>query len=145
MANKGGTPANLKPPFSSTNQPKKRGRRPSKLKKYIEDNTLSSTDIGAAAKYLLPKSQTELENILQDKDVPILIRLFARAIVADLKNGNLRNLDKILDRGIGKPMATVDLKTTHDIMTVDIAFSPEEEAAYEKRLREFMGEDTEDD
>jgi hypothetical protein len=140
MANKGGTPENLKPPFSKTNQPKNRGRRPSRLKKYIEDNKLSSADIGAAAKYLLPKSQTDLEIVLQDKSIPMLIRLFARAMVKDLKEGNLTNLDKMLDRAIGKPKAQVDIKAQYDIMTMDVKLTPEEEAAAEKRLAAFLGE-----
>jgi hypothetical protein len=135
--------ANLKP-FTKDNQPNNPGRKKSVLKEYIKDANLSATDITLAAKSLLGKSYNELKKMATDKTIPMVIALYIKAMLKDWDNGNLINLDKMLDRIIGKPTVAIDLKAKHDIMTVDISFTPEEEAAYQKRLAEFMREDCEE-
>ena len=112
MANPKGTPKNLAPPFSSTNQPdpsrRSGGRKPSVLKKYIKDNNLDAYDVAAAAKYILPKSREELGELIKDPKVPILIQAFARAVLQDFKKGNTSNVMAILDRAVGRPKQEVE-------------------------------------
>lgn len=119
--------ANLQPPFSKTNQPPNRGRKPSKLRKYIKDNNLSAADIGAAAKFLLAKTQGEIQTLVADPKVPMLMRLFARSLLEDMKHGYLDNVTKLLDRSIGKPKDTVEISVP-DGLRVDHSTLTEEEA-----------------
>ncbi len=104
MARPGGGPENLRPPWSSTNQPKnKNGRKPSSVKKYIKDNNLTYDDVAQMAKYILPLNKQQLADLIKDDKVPFVIRLFASSVLADLKKGNLSNIMTLIDRAVGKP------------------------------------------
>jgi len=110
MARPGGTPENLMPPWSSTNQPKgKNGRKPSSVKKYIKDNNLHYDDVAQMAKYILPLNQEQLTDLIKDPKVPFIIRLFAKSVVEDMKKGNLSNIMTLLDRAVGKPKERQEL------------------------------------
>ena len=133
---------NLKKPWSKENQPKgKNGRKPSLLKKYIEDNGISAADVSAMAKYVLPLTQAEIQDLATDESKPFMMRLYARAIIDDMAKGNLNNVLHILDRAIGK------LKETHEISggpvpisVIEVALSPEESAVYRENLGAIYGE-----
>lgn len=100
----GGGPENLRPPWSSTNQPKnKNGRKPSSVKKFIKDNNLNYYDVSAMAKYILPLDEDQLKEILLDKKTPFVMRLFAKSVMEDLKKGNLNNVMTLIERAVGKP------------------------------------------
>lgn len=98
--------ANLRAPFSSTDQPRNNragGRKPSSLKKFIKKTNISSDDISNMIKYILPMNQDQITELLQDKKTPLIMRIFANAVLRDLKNGNLNNVKDLMDRSIGKP------------------------------------------
>lgn len=98
-------------PFSKDRQPspekRRGGRRPSKVKKYIKDNNISSADISAMAKYMIPLTQKQLQDLFRDETQPFLMRVFAKAMVEDMKDGKIDNILKILDRAVGKQIDTV--------------------------------------
>ncbi len=110
MPNNPNAKDNLRPPFSATNQPEKNGRRPYALKKYIKDNGLSAPDISAMMKYLLPLNQKQIKKMVTDEEIPFAMRLFARALMEDMKRGNLANILNILDRAVGKPVQYQDIR-----------------------------------
>lgn len=97
--------------FSSTNQPENNGRKPNKLKKYIDDNGLSSSDITAAIKHVLPLTEEEIKTLGEDKEAPILMRMFVSAIASDVECGTVNNLMRLLDRAFGSPKQDI----THTI------------------------------
>ncbi len=102
--NPNGTQKNLKKPFSKENQPKgKRGRKPSSIKKYIKENNMNYNDMIAMVKYVMPMNQSEMNILLMDESVPILIRVFVKSILTDLRNGNLSNVMTLFDRAFGRP------------------------------------------
>ena len=110
MANPKGSPQNLKPPFSSTNQPKnKNGRKPSSVKKFIKDNNLNYNDVSAMAKYILPLKEEDLKKMIKDPKVPFVMRVFASSVIKDIKNGNLRNVMTLIDRAVGKPKEVTEV------------------------------------
>ena len=113
MARPGGGPENLRPPFSSTNQPKNRGRKPSSIKKYIKANNVNYNDISAMAKYIIPLTQEQITELAKDAKAPFMMRLFARAVLEDMKKGYLDNILKLLDRAVGRP------KESHEISGPD--------------------------
>lgn len=95
-------------PFSKTYQPINSGRKPSKLKKYIKDNGLSSSDISAAIKFVMVLSEERLKVIVSDRKIPMLIRLFVRAFLDDFKKGTLNNIEKLMERTFGKPVQPIE-------------------------------------
>ena len=116
--------ANLQPPYSTTNQPKnKNGRKPSKLKKYIKDNNLNYNDISAMAKYVLPMSRSQITEFIKDPSVPVIMQLFAKGVLADMKNGNYRNLMLLLDRAVGKPKEIVEINSKNENYNQNIEYS----------------------
>jgi len=94
--------------FSSTNQPKKNGRKPNKFKKFIKENEISSDDISNVISTMLQKNEEELKTIMNDKKVPFLLRGFVRALFDDVQKGNLNNIQVLLDRSVGKVKEKVE-------------------------------------
>lgn len=101
--------ANLKP-FSKDNPPKSPGRRRSKIKDMIEETDLSSQDVAALTKMLFDMSKGELEKTMNDESKPILVRVYARSILQDLKNGNISCVETIANRTFGKPREMISLE-----------------------------------
>lgn len=100
--------------FSSEYQPVKNGRKPDKLKKFIEDNGLSSNDIAAAIKYILPLNEEEIVRLGQDKGAPMLMRLFVKAIISDIQGGQVVNIMSLLNRVYGAPKQEIEHTTNKD-------------------------------
>lgn len=87
--------------FSSERQPKKNGRKPSRLTKLIKDSGVSSDDVNAIIKSLIfTKTETELQRLMEDPVEPMLVRLFVKAFLSDFKAGTLHNIDKLLARAM---------------------------------------------
>lgn len=133
---------NLKNRFSSENQPPNRGRKPSKLKKYIQDCDLSSTDIQAAMQYMLDKSEDEIEGMANDKNVPMMMRLFAKAMTADMKGSNLTNILKMLDRAVEK---THKFEVTGAVANPEMKLSEEEQQQFNGNIMALFGQKQLDD
>ena len=116
---KNGSVGNCRPPkehqFTSENQPKNRGRKKSKLKGMIEVNDLSSTDVSDLILSMMDKTEDELKSIAADYEKPFLIRSFVKAMLKDMSNDNLYNINNLLDRAVGKPKEKKEnLHTTLD-------------------------------
>jgi len=110
--------------FSSTKQPKNSGRKPDKLKKFTVDNGLTATDITNTIKYIMPLTEDEIKTLGEDKDSPILMRMFVAAIASDIDAGSVNNLMRMLDRAYGAPKQSLEMSVDND--------------AYEK-LKELYG------
>lgn len=109
MANSNPNQSGLKAPFSKTNQPKNRGRKPSSVKKYIKDNNMSYADVAAMSKFMLPLTEDQIKILLTDPKAPFLMRVFAKAVLADIKGGHLTNVMLLIDRAVGKPKESIDI------------------------------------
>jgi len=120
-----GSSGNPKKKFTSDNQPKNPGRKPSRFKELIaglEDigETMSLEDFRKVSLYLLTMNKDELVKVVKDKSTPMAVVVVASAIAGDTEERNLRNIESLLDRLFGKAMqpveavvGTVDSKTAH--------------------------------
>ena len=133
MTNPGGTPANLKPPFSKTNQPKNNGRKPSSIKKYIKENNISYADVAAMAKFMLPLNEEQIRKMLTDPKAPFLMRVFAKAVLSDLKGGHLSNVMLLIDRAVGKPKESLEIDDNRE----EVVLSHEEKL---QRIKQLISE-----
>lgn len=93
--------------FTSQNQPKNKGRRPSRFKEIINEldelgESLSLEDFNKVVKSLLTLNKDKLVEIAQNSETPIAIVIIASAIAGDIENKQLGNLDRLLDRVYGK-------------------------------------------
>lgn len=97
MANSNPNTSGLKQ-FSSTYQPKKNGRKPNILKKYIKDVGISSDDISSINKYIFSLSLDQLKALIKDSSQPAIIIALATAVLKDIVNGKLGNIDNLLSK-----------------------------------------------
>lgn len=130
MANANPNQSGLKPPFSKTNQPKNRGRKPSSVKKYIKENNISYADVAAMAKFMLPLNEEQIRKLLTDPKAPFLMRVFAKAVLSDLKGGHLSNVMLLIDRAVGKPKESIEVDDNRE----EAVLSHEEKLARIKQL-----------
>jgi hypothetical protein len=111
--------------FSSTRQPANAGRKPSKLKKYLKDNNLSSLDARLIAKNMLNLSREELKVLAADETKPILITGAAKALLADVLRGKADIIAWLQDRAWGKAEQRIE----HAGAVGVVAFTPAERKA----------------
>jgi hypothetical protein len=98
--------------FSNTNQPRKNGRIPSKLKKFIKETAISRSDIDAIFRNLIfVNSIDDLQKMIDGENknkLPVIIALCISAFIHDMKHGSLLNVNSVLDRVLGKPTQQID-------------------------------------
>lgn len=102
---------NLAPRFSSTNQPKNRGRKKSTLKALTIGEGLTSDDSARIMKWVAGMNMDEMKQVVMDEKQPVIVRVFVKAVLRDFKNGQLDNIEKIMDRAFGKAVARQEVVT----------------------------------
>ena len=100
--------------FTKENQPMNRGRKPSKIKKWIKEYDLSKTDVNAVfTNFLYNKSKKEIEEIINDKELrdklPFGLSLHLNILINQAKKGDGRHLEDIHDRLHGKPKESLEV------------------------------------
>ena len=123
--------------FSKSNPPKKPGRKPSQLKKWIKDFDLSKSDVNAVFKnFLYGKTAGEINRLLKDDEemdkLPLGIALQLNILVNAAKKGDGRHLENIIYMLVGKPTQSIDIKQSIEDLPSDL----EELEALEKYLDE---------
>ena len=125
--------------FSSTNQPKNPGRRPSKLKKFIKNNSVSQSDVNKVFQHLIFGSTLEeLEELVKPKNKskqPVIVVLLVSAFLEDIKNGTLHEVNTVLDRIYGKATQQLEIGEQKS----DIPDDPEERKALAEQLKKEIG------
>lgn len=71
--------------FTSTNQPARRGRLPSKLKKFVKDNSVSKTDVDAIfSNIIFGSTLEELQEMVKPgnkEKLPVIVALLISAFI----------------------------------------------------------------
>ena len=121
--------------FSSTNQPKRNGRKPA-LYKQLTALTgsnkitieLSREDFTHIQQWLLERNKSELERIAKDPKTPIFIMNMITAIGNDVKSGNFGTIERVLERLFGKPKISAEIEgSIKTIQTLDLSGLTDEE------------------
>ncbi|MDR2150110.1 MAG: hypothetical protein LBO67_04715 [Spirochaetaceae bacterium] len=136
MAREDGLAAGVRTRFSSTYQPANRGRKPSKLKKWIKENGVSNEDFIALFKSIIATHTIEeLEKMIEGdnkKKLPVIVALCISAFIHDMKTGTLNAANSILDPIMGKPSQQVILGREDRIV---LPSEPEERRMLAEKLR----------
>ncbi|MBO4923392.1 MAG: hypothetical protein J5382_04615 [Bacteroidales bacterium] len=103
---KGTTPGRK---FSTTYQPKIKGRRPSVLKKLDKVYMISSEDRKKWYSYLLSLSVEELEVFINDKSLPIWQVELARFVYKSVAKNDLSVFRELQDRFFGRATESIDV------------------------------------
>lgn len=94
---------NLKP-FTSTHQPNNNGRPKKFITAVTEATGYKKSQVNDCYLTMLKLPMLELKRIADDPKTPSLEVLVARGIHGDAKRGELKNLESMLNRAIGKPI-----------------------------------------
>jgi hypothetical protein len=114
--------------FSSTNQPAKRGRRPNTLKKVIDENKLSKDDVKNLFLNILSERMGTLKKRIEKSDkLAPFEAIGIRSVIEDLKKGDMKNINIMLEWCFGKPSQHIDATVT--------SVTAEDRAALENALR----------
>lgn len=125
--------------FSATNQPARRGRIPSKLKKFVKDNRVSKSDVDAIfSNIIFGSTLEELQEMVKPgnkEKLPVIVALLISAFIADIKNGTLHEVNSVLDRIYGKATQQLEIGEQKS----DIPDDPEERKALAEQLKKEIG------
>lgn len=125
--------------FSSTNQPARRGRLPSKLKKFVKDNSVSKSDVDAIfSNIIFGSTLEELQDMVKPgnkEKLPVIVALLISAFIADIKNGTLHEVNTVLDRIYGKATQQMEVGEKKS----DIPDDPEERRILAEQIRQEIG------
>lgn len=113
--------------FSSTNQPKKKGRKPSILKK-LKAIGLSHEDITGLLENIIMANKQEAQEMLKNPELPIMAVGYLSALIKEIQAGKSFTIEAIIDRLDGKATQKVRAETTlRDAQPPAIYFGEEEE------------------
>lgn len=125
--------------FSATNQPARRGRIPSKLKKFVKDNRVSKSDVDAIfSNIIFGSTFEELQEMVKPgnkEKLPVIVALLISAFIADIKKGTLSEVNTVLDRIYGKATQQLEIGEQKS----DIPDDPEERKALAEQLKKEIG------
>lgn len=120
--------------FSSTNQPKNRGKKPSQVKKFIKDNNIDADDISRMSKYILPLTLDQMETLAKDPKTPFLLKLYIKSLMMDFKKGSLDGINKIMDRAVGKMTDNISVKGSFLNVNEDLGNSEARNNEYQELI-----------
>ena len=125
--------------FTSTNQPARRGRLPSKLKKFVKDNRVSKSDVDAIfSNIIFGSTLEELQEMVKPgnkEKLPVIVALLISAFIADIKNGTLHEVNTVLDRIYGKATQQFDIGEVQS----DIPDDPDARRALAEQIKKEIG------
>ena len=120
--------------FSSANQPERRGRLPSKLKKYVKENSISKTDLDHIFKNIIfNKTLKELQEMIKPgnkENLPLIIVGLIASCIHDVQHGTMKEMNNHIDRLWGKPAQQIDLSVPRNSIPDD----PEQRLLLAERL-----------
>lgn len=97
--------------FSSSNQPRKRGRKPSILKK-LKAIGLSHEDITGLLENIIMANKQEAQEMLKNPELPLMAVGYLSALIKEIQAGKSLTIEAIIDRLDGKATQTVQAETT---------------------------------
>lgn len=129
--------------FSSTNQPKNNGRKPSHLKKYLKENNIGTTDVRHILGGILLRYKTidQLKDAIKDPKTPPMIIFPLKALLQDYAKGKLDAYKFLAEYGYGLPKQ--EIEQSGEIAA--IVMTPEERRAEIDRLLKKRVEKPEDE
>lgn len=105
--------------FSSTYQPKVKGRRPSFLKQLEKQYEISASDRKKWFAYLQTLTVTELEGIINDKSLQVWQSELARYVYRSVAKSDLSVFRELQDRFYGRAAESIDVTSKGESIKPD--------------------------
>lgn len=114
--------------FTSTNQPKKNGRKPLIYTQIKDVYTISLEEYRRVIQHLMNCTKSEIEQLKNSPDTPMWILNLCAALENDTKKGTTYLLTELTDRLFGKPkQVTENYNENVERNKAIIVFAKEEE------------------
>lgn len=95
------------------------GRRKSRLKKFIQQNDISSNDIENMIKnIIICSTQEELKAMVEDVKKPMIIRYFIKVFLKEFSEGRYIGVKEFINRAIGMPTQKIDASIENKVYRV---------------------------
>ncbi len=108
MANPNPKQENLTP-FSSTYQPKNRGKKPPHMKKWLKNNNVGTADIRLVfSNILLAKNIDQMKEIMADPKTPPLVSFLIGPMIKDAKAGRTTTIQWLTQYAYGMPKQEIE-------------------------------------
>lgn len=114
--------------FSKSNQPKNAGRKKNKFTYLKDQYDLSATDVSNIIKYIASMTPDDLKELIESKTTPVIILAYASAAYHAIKDGNLGQIETMLNRVIGKPTDKIE-QTNKEIKEYKVEITSNEAMA----------------
>jgi len=85
--------------------------RPRKFVSALRAQGYTQSQINDCILVLSSMKDDELREVVKNKDATVLEKVFAKAVLEDLRKGKLESIDRLLNRAIGKPRESMDITT----------------------------------
>lgn len=109
----------------------------SSIKNYTMDTPATKRDISKAASLILEMSLAELKTVVINPNTPLFVVGFAGAALTDMKRGDVKSINSLMEWAYGKPdqMVTANgaLSITQEVVSMSIA---ERQEMKDKLLKE---------
>ena len=90
------------------------GNPKGRAKKYLTSVTdktgYRNSEIQDCIKSMLRMTTPEIKQIIKDDTTPVLEKIIASGIQSDIENGELRNLETLMNRSYGKPKEFIEVE-----------------------------------
>lgn len=94
--------------FSSTNQPKNRGRKPKLYTIANKTYNVSREEWNKVKLHILQCTMSELDGIINDKDTPMWVLILCRGLKHNVAKGTVNVLNDMEDRIFGRAFISSD-------------------------------------
>lgn len=105
--------------FSSTNQPKRNGRKPKLYTIAKKVYRISYEEWCDVAMYLMQCTKKEVESIANDENTPIWVVNLCRSLHKDTGKGITTTLQDIMTRMWGRPGQNIDVTTRGESINIE--------------------------
>ncbi len=105
--------------FTSTNQPKNRGRKPRLYTIAKKVYRISYEEWCDVAMYLMQCTKKEVESIANDENTPIWVVNLCRSLHKDTGKGITTTLQDIMTRMWGRPGQNIDVTTRGESINIE--------------------------
>jgi len=134
-------------PFSSEYQPKRNGRKPSHLKKYVQDHNVSTQDIRIILGGILTEIKTieQAKEKLVDPKTPFIVKLFLKPLIAEWAKNKFDAAKFLAQYGFGMPQQEIISRNTNTNIDYEIKnMTKEERAQFKKEMIRKMIQENKD-
>jgi hypothetical protein len=106
--------------FETNPQNINKNGRPKKIYTILKEIGYSKEDIKTCFGELLWYNESDLIEIIKDKEKPIITQITAKALIEAKDKGEFNKIKEILEQTVGKPMQSIEVQKNEPLTNITI-------------------------